>query len=222
MTIAVLYRHADFLVIDKPPGLSVHRDRDESSALDLARLACDDASLHPVHRLDRLTSGLWLLARSAEAAAEFGRLFSERRVSKTYLALSDQKPSKKQGLISGDMEKGRNGCWRLSRERSDPAVTRFHSQSVAPGLRLFLLQPHTGRTHQLRVALKSLGAPILGDERYGGTPADRGYLHAWRLEFDWRGEAIRLECPPGQGERWAAIGEALTTLAADSATVASA
>ncbi|MFC4160945.1 TIGR01621 family pseudouridine synthase [Chitinimonas lacunae] len=212
MGVELLYRHADFLVVEKPPGFSVHRDQDGTSALDLARSASGLDGLHPVHRLDRLTSGLWLLARHPSAAAELGRLFAERRIHKTYLALSDHKPLKKQGLISGDMEKGRNGCWRLSRERSDPAITRFRSQTVRPGLRLFLLEPHTGRTHQLRVALKSLGAPIIGDERYGGSPADRGYLHAWRLEFDWQGEAIRLECPPHHGQLWTDIGPALDAL----------
>ena len=120
---------------------------------------------------------------------------------KTYLALSDRRPAKKQGLVKGGMEKSRRGAWKLTRgDGANPAVTRFHSQSIAPNLRLFVLQPQTGKTHQLRVAMKSLGSPILGDTLYGGTPAERLFLHAWRLEFEYRGGAFSV-CAPLDG-RW--------------------
>lgn len=176
---------ADFLVIDKAPGISVHRD-DEATGL-VERVATDQgyAQLYLVHRLDRLTSGLLLLAKSAAACAALAQEFAERRVEKLYVALSDRRPLKKQGSVRGDMQRTRNGAWRLARSMENPARTEFSSRSVRSGLRLFALRPATGKTHQLRVALKSVGAPVLGDQRYGGSSADRGYLHACGLRFEY-------------------------------------
>jgi len=155
-----------------------------------------------VHRLDRMTSGLMLLARTPEVARQLSQKLEARQVDKLYLALSDRKPAKKQGLVTGDMLKGRGGAWRLCASREQPAQTRFCSTSLAPGLRLFFLKPLTGKTHQLRVALKSLGAPIIGDPLYHGaepTPADRGYLHAWSLRFELDGEHLHFMAPPQHG-----------------------
>lgn len=170
--------------------------------MDLLREALPGEALWPVHRLDRITSGLIVVARSQQDAAELGAAFAGREVEKYYLALSDAKPARKQGLIKGDMDKGRGGAWKLCKSAANPAVTQFFSHSLAPGLRLFVLRPRTGKTHQLRVAMKSLGAPILGDALYGGSAADRGYLHAYALAFTLAGEAHRFVCPPQWGERW--------------------
>lgn len=97
------------------------------------------------------------------------------------------------------MERTRDGNWKLLRSRENPAITRFSSRSISSNLRLFILKPQTGRTHQLRVMMKALGSPIIGDERYGGTPAERGYLHALQLAFDWRGENIVVHNMPSSG-----------------------
>lgn len=114
---------------------------------------------------------------------------------KTYLALGTDKPSKKQGWIKGDMEKSRRGAWKLTRGMENPAVTEFGSHSLEPGLRLFVLHPHTGKTHQLRVAMKSLGSPILGDTLYGGKHASRMFLHAWKIKFDYQGQTFEIVAP---------------------------
>ena len=157
-----------------------------------------------VHRLDKVTSGLLILALNAESAAEFFRLFAEHHIQKTYLALSNQKPKKKQGLIVGDMQKTRNGAWKLCQSKENPAITRFESVSCEPNLRLFILKPQTGKTHQLRVAMKSLGSPILGDALYGKNTEniDRTYLHAARLQFEFKGKAFDVFTPPKGGEWW--------------------
>ena len=118
--------------------------------------------------------------------------------------------------MRGAMVKGRGGSWKLSRDPGDGAVavTQFFSFGVGNGLRLFVLRPKTGRTHQLRVALKSLGSPIAGDARYRGAPADRGYLHAWRLRFHWDGVLHEYEAPPAPGEYFStsAFADALAQL----------
>jgi tRNA pseudouridine32 synthase/23S rRNA pseudouridine746 synthase len=201
--------HPAFVLINKPPGLACHRDRDgEPAVLDVLRAQTGIADLHLVHRLDKLTSGLLLVAKGDEAAAALSARFADRRMQKYYLALSDKAPKKKQGTLAGDMVKGRNGSWRLLADRLDPAVTQFFSAGLGGGRRLFLVKPLTGRTHQIRVALKALGSPILGDARYGGAASDRGYLHAYALAFDLQGEAFRFICPPSEGAHWpAALGD---------------
>lgn len=144
------------------------------------------------------------MALNAESTAEFFRLFAEHHIQKTYLALSNQKPKKKQGLIVGDMQKARNRAWKLCQSKENPAITRFESVSCEPNLRLFILKPQTGKTHQLRVAMKSLGSPILGDTLYGKNTEniDRTYLHAARLQFEFKGQAFDVFTLPKEGEWW--------------------
>ncbi|MCK3655901.1 RNA pseudouridine synthase [Pasteurellaceae bacterium Macca] len=196
------FQHRDFVVIDKPEGVSVHKDNEaEGLTTQLARqLGLSQVWL--VHRLDKVTSGLLIFALNAETAARFGVMFAEHRVQKTYWALAQGKPKKKQGQIKGDMQKARNGAWKLCHSLDNPAITHFHSHSLEPHLRHYILQPKTGKTHQLRVAMKSLGCPILGDSLYGGSEADRVYLHAYQLEFDYLGEKICIVCPPTRGDLW--------------------
>ena len=98
--------------------------------------------------------------------------------------------------MKGRMARSRRGTWKLTRDEDNFAVTRFSSQSLKPGLRLFVLQPFTGKTHQLRVAMKSIGSPILGDTLYGGDEAEHLFLHAWRLVFDYRGEHFDIRVAP--------------------------
>lgn len=194
-----------FYLIDKAPGVGFHRDGDTPGLIELARETLADDALWPVHRLDKVTSGLLLFARSAEAARELGAGLAEHRLDKFYLALSDRKPSKKQGTFKGDMLKSRNGAWRLAASQDNPAVTQFFSYSLQPGERLFLLRPCTGRTHQLRVAMKSLGAPILGDPLYYAATAateERTYLHAYALAFELFGHSYRYIHPPRSGSRF--------------------
>ena len=182
----------------------MHKDQDEKGLTALVAEQLGVPQVWLVHRLDKITSGLLILALNAESAAEFSRLFAEHKIHKTYLALSHQKPKKKQGLIVGDMQKARNGAWKLCQSKENPAITRFDSVSCEPNLRLFILQPRTGKTHQLRVAMKSLGSPILGDELYGKNNAeiDRTYLHAAGLEFEFKSEKIALFALPQEGVWW--------------------
>jgi tRNA pseudouridine32 synthase/23S rRNA pseudouridine746 synthase len=194
-----VYKNDDFIVIDKPSGISFHNQQDIPGIHTLLKAQLRD-NIWPVHRLDKMTSGLLIFAKSQHAAAELGKMFEQRKIKKNYIALSDKKPKKKQGKIIGDMKKSRRGSWKLCQSKENPATTHFQSRSLLPGIRLYWITPTTGKTHQIRVALKSIGAPILGDQRYSGSNADRGYLHAYQLNFIWRDEVINLDCCPNFGK----------------------
>lgn len=188
----VVFDHEDFLVVYKPPDCAVTRDGFDEGLLARLRRQLGSSSLIPVHRLDKITSGLWLLAKNTEAARALTTLFRERAMRKCYLALSDRTPHKKQGLIIGDMARSRDGRWKMCQSQKAPAVTRFISRSMMPGLRLFALFPETGKTHQIRVVMKCLGAPVLGDPLYGRRSSyslepERTYLHAYALALTYRG-----------------------------------
>ncbi|WP_041523520.1 TIGR01621 family pseudouridine synthase [Gilvimarinus agarilyticus] len=206
----VIWQSDQVVVINKHAGVSFHSEQGEAGLF--ASVAESYGSLYPVHRLDKPTSGLMVMAKSAAANQQLCAQFSARQVEKYYLALSDKKPGKKQGAVIGDMAAARRGAWMLTRKRSNPARTAFISTSVSPGLRLFLVKPATGRTHQIRVALKSVGAPILGDALYGAAPADRVYLHAYSLGFTLDGEFQRFTYMPTMGQHFcdAAFTSAMT------------
>ncbi|WP_084164491.1 TIGR01621 family pseudouridine synthase [Rheinheimera texasensis] len=201
----LLFRHADFVLVDKAAGVSFHSE--DGPGLVVAVEQALGQKLYAVHRLDKVTSGLLLLATSSAAAARFTTLFSERLIDKYYLALSLTRPKQKQGWVKGDMQPARRGAYKLCASVTDPALTYFMSAGfdgantgLPEGARAFLLKPYSGKTHQLRVALKSQGAAIAGDALYQGAPADRVYLHAYALRFDWLGESYQFVCPPTQGD----------------------
>ena len=199
-SIPIVDEQPDFYVVAKPCGVDIHCSADGPGLIEQLKQQQNQA-VFPVHRLDKATSGLLLVARGQKAVRDLSLLFQQRQVAKYYLALSVKKPSKKQGLIKGDMCKARNGCWRLSRSLANPAVTYFFSYgNVLNSQRVFILRPYTGKTHQLRVAMKSLGAAILGDTRYGGQRADRMYLHAYKLSFAYAERHFSYELPPTAGE----------------------
>lgn len=221
---AVLFEDDDALVVHKGAGRSFHADAalgDPGVLRELRQMQADGeleyrGELHSVHRLDTPTSGILVLAKSSEAQAALCREFEARRVSKYYIGLSDRAPSKKEGKVAGDMEKARRGCYKLLRSTANPALTHFASRGLPSGaragVRLLLLKPETGKTHQLRVAMKSLGAPLLGDGRYAraadAASEDRCYLHAAaiRLRLPGRAQPIRAVCAPRSGRLFAMDG----------------
>lgn len=201
---SIVDRNDDYVVVNKPPGIAVQAEGDSPGLLRLVADSIGVDKLYPVHRLDKMTSGLIVMAINEQANSKLSAAFRERTVEKYYLAISDKKPKKKQGAIIGDMEKSRRGGWRLLSSKENPAITQFFSQSIGDGKRLFLLKPKTGKTHQLRVALKSIGAPIVGDELYHAADSaklcDRGYLHAYGLAFPWQGGTKCYRVLPNEGE----------------------
>lgn len=191
----------DYVVVNKAPGISVQADGEKPGLLQVAAKALGFEKLYPVHRLDKMTSGVVIMAVTPSANSQLSALFRNRAMEKYYLALSDAKPRKKQGAVIGDMSKARRGAWKLLSSRENPAVTQFFCTSLVPKVRLFVIKPHTGKTHQIRVALRSLGAPIIGDPLYHvADQADRGYLHAYCLRFEWQGTLKSYQCLPASGE----------------------
>ncbi|MCH8500826.1 MAG: RNA pseudouridine synthase [Aliidiomarina sp.] len=197
--IEILKSHPDFYVVNKPSGLGMHSEGDTAGVIVLLERQIGE-SLFPVHRLDKETSGLLIVARNKSAARDFGRLFEAHAIDKYYLAIGGNKPKKKQGLIQGDMTKSRNGSWMLCKTMHNPATTQFFSYGTGLGFRVYLLRPLSGKTHQLRVALKSLSAPIWGDSRYGGDAAPRLMLHAMALRFHWHNESFSFIALPASDQ----------------------
>ena len=219
INIPIVFQNSDFVVVNKPAGLNFHSELEDSSIqgndeketapglVVVTKQQLNLSELYPVHRLDKMTSGLVIFALNKSTAQAFQLMFENHKVQKFYLAISDKKPKKKQGWIVGDILSARRGSWKLSKSKDNPARTQFQSFSIEPGLRLYLLKPVTGRTHQLRVALKSIGAPILGDVRYADANSakeiERGYLHAFALQFELRGQHYEFVKAPETGSAFA-------------------
>lgn len=197
----VVDEQADFIIVSKSADVNFHDEGQLGEGLFSqikSRLNVDE--LYPVHRLDKMTSGLLIVAKTKGAANEFQNLFSTHQIQKYYLALSDNKPTKKQGLIKGDMAKSRRGMWKLLRTNNTPAITQFFSYAIKPGIRAFIVKPHSGKTHQIRVALASIKASIIGDPLYSKSTSDRGYLHAYAIQFSYQGKGFNYCLPPRTGQ----------------------
>ena len=198
----IIHQNKDWLVLNKPAGLSIHNESNQGFVLRLKQQLQYDF-LAPVHRLDKVTSGCLLLAKNSNAAAHLAVQFQQQKVEKIYLAITQGKPKKKQGKIIGDMAQGRNGNWRLEHSKLNPAITEFFSIGFKQGFRIAIVKPITGKTHQIRVALKSNSCPIVGDPRYASNPSfsvDRCYLHCWQLSFcDLDGSTIKVTSKPNAG-----------------------
>jgi 23S rRNA pseudouridine955/2504/2580 synthase len=211
----VICEDADILVLNKPAGLSSQGGRGQVHTLDELLFAFAKASGNRprlVHRLDRDTSGVILTARTKPAAGFLGKALMRRRFRKTYLAIvTPCAPEPRSGLIETPLrrdEAGREAFMRVcepDHPDAETARTRYRTLAEGPSAALVELSPETGRMHQLRVHLASIGRPIVGDARYGGAlmlagaPAPRLMLHAAALEFPHpAGGLKRIVAPPPQ------------------------
>ena len=195
----VIYEDPDILVLNKPAGLSSQGGRGQANTLDeLLWAFAKPGKARPrlIHRLDRDTSGVILTARTKPAAGFLGKAMMGRKFAKTYRAIvTPGAPDPAQGLIEAPLrrdEQGREAYMRIcaaDHPDAETARSRYRTLSVGQGAALVELSPETGRMHQLRVHLASIGRPIAGDSRYGGAlmlagkPVPRLMLHAAALEF---------------------------------------
>ncbi|PKF63567.1 TIGR01621 family pseudouridine synthase [Psychromonas sp. psych-6C06] len=189
-----------FVIINKLNNVNFHSEDGEYGVV-VALEKRLKRKLYSVHRLDKMTSGLLILAKSSIVANDLSILFKTQQIEKYYLAISDKKPKKKQGLIKGGMEKSRRSMWKLTPSKENLAITQFFSFPLSEGKRLFVVKPKTGKTHQIRVALKSISSAICGDHIYADkdNQYDRGYLHAYGIAFNLYGHDYRFSCLPETG-----------------------
>ena len=194
----VLAKGRDWIMLDKPPGLATQGGTKTVQHLDrLLDGLADDHGQRPklVHRLDKDTSGVLLVARSARAAAHFTKAFAGRTARKVYWAIIAGVPSLEEGLIDAPLAKqpGTGGeKMHVDEENGLPAKTRYRLVDRAGNRAAWVeLQPLTGRTHQLRAHMAAIGHPIVGDAKYGGPDAfltggisRKLHLHARRLKID--------------------------------------
>jgi 23S rRNA pseudouridine1911/1915/1917 synthase len=201
----LLYADDDLAAVDKPAGVPAQPTltSDRGTLPDLVATLLG-APVTLVHRLDRETSGVTVLARTKAAAAALAEAFRTGTPSKTYLALCARAPSPEAGRVDAPLGKdpARAGLRRVD-PKGDPAATGYRTLRAGPGGALVEARPETGRTHQIRVHLAHLGAPLLGDARYGGPrrvgeiAIPRVMLHARRLELRHpvTGAAMVFEAP---------------------------
>ncbi len=212
----VIFENGDLLIVDKPAGMVVHpAPGHESGTLVHAALAHapdlqgigGEERPGIVHRLDKETSGLLVIAKNEQAHRWLQDQFRSRTVEKTYLALVDGRPPTPVGRIEAPI--GRNTTHRklmavTPLEKGRAAVSEYRTLETFPAHTLLEVHPLTGRTHQIRVHLAFLGCPVAGDTVYGRRKAtlslNRHFLHAFRLKMILPGEsaprAFEAPLPP--------------------------
>ena len=232
----ILYQDEDVIAVDKPAGMVVHagagvRTGTLVNALlhHFGSLSQLGGELRPgiVHRLDRYTSGVLLVARSDAAHRKLAEQFAARRVEKVYLALVHGNVKGEQGRIEKPISRDPVRRVRMTARRAEgrAAITEYRVLRRLGGFTLLEVGIRTGRTHQIRAHLASLGHPVAGDRLYGAPakvagrpPLERFFLHAHRIRFEqpstgvpvtvesplpaeleaWVGSLIALEAPPGE------------------------
>jgi len=201
----IIFENGDLLIVDKPAGMVVHpAPGHESGTLVHAALAHapdlegigGEERPGIVHRLDKETSGLLVVAKNERAHRWLQDQFRKRTVEKTYLALVDGKPPTPSGRIEAPI--GRNVTHRklmavVPLEKGRAAVSEYRTLETLPAHTLLEVHPLTGRTHQIRVHMAFLGCPVAGDTVYGKRKPtvnlDRHFLHAFRLKIVLPGES---------------------------------
>jgi len=207
LELRIPYEDEHLLVVDKPAGLVVHpAPGHEGGTLVHALLDSGIAGGDPerpgiVHRLDRDTSGLLVVARSEQAYGLLQDLVRERRLERDYLALVRGRPRSRSGRIDAPIGRDRHDPFRRSLDTDGPreAVTHFEVEQLLPKHALLAIRLETGRTHQIRVHLAAIDLPVVGDTVYGVPDRELGrqFLHANRLSFPHplTGEPVEAESP---------------------------
>lgn len=207
LDLPIMYEDDDVIVINKPAGVLTHAKGtavEEATVADFVRPKSTDApeGNRPgiVHRLDRDTSGVMIAAKNPEAKVWLQKQFSDRKVKKTYIALTEGILEPKEAILKLPIERNPKSpqTFRVG-AGGKYAETAYEVIEYLPKYTLVELRPYTGRTHQLRVHMTYLGHPIVGDRFYGAKPAERLFLHAASLELtlpNKKRETFRAPLPP--------------------------
>ncbi|HNV72092.1 MAG TPA: RluA family pseudouridine synthase [Candidatus Ozemobacteraceae bacterium] len=211
MTLPILYEDDDLIAVNKPVGLVVHpgagREADTvvSQILGYTRLSPIGEPHRPgvVHRLDKGTSGVLVLAKTEWMHHRLVKAFAGRAMTKEYLAIVRGVPEPKSGRIEVSIERDRVNRKRMTAtdpDRGKPAISIYEVTEIFRGAALVRVRILTGRTHQIRVHLSCIGHPLLGDSTYGGGKHEFGaghFLHSQRLSFEHprTKQPINLEAP---------------------------
>jgi len=203
----IAYEDEHLLVVDKGPGVVVHPargHREDTLSQLLAHSASggDPERAGIVHRLDRDTSGLLVVARSEQAHARLQRALARRQIEREYLALVEGRPPARSGTIEAPIGRDPRVRTRMAvgGAHAREARTHFELDKALPDSSLLRLRLETGRTHQIRVHLRAIGHPVAGDPEYGTAGLfglERQFLHAARLSFDHpiTGERVEVRSP---------------------------
>ena len=191
----VAWENDDLMVIDKPAGLVVHPAPGHRGVTLVERLARDAGTEWtplPVHRLDRDTSGLMLVAKHEEVRDELQRLLRARELEREYVALAEGALKSRTGTIDAPLGRGARDRTRMvvGGTRPRAARTHFEVERFLAGFTLVRVRLETGRTHQIRAHFAAIGHPLAGDRAYGGRPAlglERQFLHSARVAFVYSG-----------------------------------
>lgn len=221
LPLTILYEDADVIVVDKPAGMVVHAGAGCHSGTlvnallhRFGSLSKGSADERPgiVHRLDRFTSGVILVARNDAAHRSLAGQFATRRVEKVYLALVHGLLKQDQGRIEKPISRDPVRRVRMTARRAEgrAAITEYRVLKRFAGFTYVEVRIKTGRTHQIRVHFSSLGHPVVGDRLYGapakeGEQLQRCFLHAHRIRFEQptTGESVTVEAPlPPELESW--------------------
>jgi 23S rRNA pseudouridine1911/1915/1917 synthase len=208
LDIPVVWEDEHLLVVDKPAGIVVHPAGSTTAGtlvnglLTMGAAGGDDDRPGIVHRLDKDTSGLMIVARSQEAHEQLQELIRQRDVERRYLALVKGAPKSQSGRIEAPIGRDRHERARHSIDTDTPreAVTWFELKETIGERALLELRLETGRTHQIRVHLEAINLPISGDPTYGiagDLDLERQFLHAYELRFQHplTGEDLALSSP---------------------------
>jgi 23S rRNA pseudouridine955/2504/2580 synthase len=202
----VIYKDDQIIAIDKPAGMAVQGGSNIKNHIDgMLQALCFEKKEVPrlVHRLDKDTSGVLVLARTRKVAKELGEAFTKKHIHKTYWALTVGVPEYDEGKIDAPLFKPERGKVSVSDE-GKKALTHYRVLDKAGKTMAWVeLEPKTGRTHQLRVHCLHMGTPILGDGKYGGKTAfieglalpKQLHLHARAIEVPLGQDVTRIEAP---------------------------
>lgn len=216
LPIEILYQDDGVIAVNKPSGVVVHAGAGAHSGTLVNRLVHHFEALSKVggelrpgivHRLDRGTSGVLLVARTDAAHRDLAEQFASRTVEKTYLALVEGRMNADSGRITQPITRDPVRRTRMTAKlgHGREAITEFRVRDRFEGFTYLEVRIGTGRTHQIRAHLTSLGHPVAGDRLYGARARERVFLHAWKIAFTSpaTGERVQVEAPlPAELRQW--------------------